>query len=295
LQRFLSTRTGDDGRVRIITLAKQARSAAAYLLVLGDQALACRQAKLWFHGVGLRKWERKGRITREAAMALTLRLDVENRWVARIMAERVVRRMVRRFCSVRPSLGQQGSGAEPAADRMTLRFVQAVAGQLASTSAKKVLETSREHLRMILAVKRMFPTMTVRAGVRMQADASAQIYQAMIEHLQADGVDQGRKWDMYRAHELLLDYLWLRNLLGGESGQRVRDLAEQFAADLREAFGAAGPGSVIAETMLNLWYFAQILCHRLTVGESMLWSSDAYWLCLIDEVHADDAPFAPSA
>jgi ATP-dependent protease ClpP protease subunit len=293
----LETLRTDGKTCRVFTVASHARSAAAYLLLAGHRAFALPNAKLCLHGT--RGVLPKGGkpLSREKAFAIAMRLDRENRSVARTLAKRLVFRLAARQRELRT--GHAGASAKkPMADLEKL--TRQLAARLTSDGARRLLHESFERLKLVFALSPQFP---IQTPFRRLATREAKVFQAAIAYELA--AHRGKEWrlDATAGTELLMDYLIARDFLSGDHLKLARRLARRFGPDFlpraasahyeklrlqspaqAEAFllKAALPGA------LGLWYFTMTLCHRLLAGDHTFSAQDAYWLGLVDAVLTDE-------
>jgi len=289
-------------KCRVFTFAGKASSAAAYLLLAGHWAFVLPNAKVGLHGTR-GTWPKDGkRLSREKALALAMRLDRENRTVARILSKHLVFRLAARQQELRP-LSIQSLPHTPLA--ILKQLTSQLASRLDSVRAKRMLDESFDRLKIVLALSPHFPTQTRPTTTRQLAAREAKIFQSSIAYELA--ANRGKKWrlDGTAGAELLMDYLLAKDFLPGDHLKLARRLARRFSGNflpaasiaryekllrkdpaLGEAFliKAALPGA------LGLWYFTLTLCHRLLTGEYTFSAQDAYWLGLVDEVLPAEPP-----
>ncbi|HVU37311.1 MAG TPA: ATP-dependent Clp protease proteolytic subunit [Opitutales bacterium] len=282
---------------QIITSARQAGSAAACLLVAGHFAYATRQARIFFHGTRFRPPVRLKMLKRENALALAMRLDRENRKVASMLAKRVVARMARRYLGLKLSARNRFFPDRPWI--FFKNFADAIRPQLSSRKAEKLLYESLDRLKLILAVKRYYPTSMRRINRTNFAPREASLCKAVVDYETNARESEDWSLDSTATAELMMDYLLARDHVRGEHlatiqnltrgvGMRFFTTAEnRKCAQLRKTDPAMADAYLLRTVMprlLGFWYFASTLCHRLLSGENSLSAKDAYWLGLIDDI-----------
>jgi len=282
----------------IITIAREARSAAAYLLVAGDVACAIKGAQLVFHGVRIHPGRKTRSLWRENTFALALRLDRENRKIAKRLARKTVWRIAELHSRVKILSQNRGASAQTPEQFME-GLVAGMGAQLSNDKAKGVLYESHERVKLILALAKYFPTHDPPRNRRGLAAYEADVFAATIAY--EIGTHPAPEWtiDPVVAVEIMMDYLLARDFIRGRHRALVRELALAYGRNFLSAKSLAEYGKIRrthprrAEAYLlklagpcaaSLWYFALTLCHRLLSGETHLSAIEAYWLGLIDQV-----------
>jgi len=283
-------------KCRVFTVVRNAGSAAAYLLLAGHRAFALPAAKVGLHGTRSPLPKNGKPLSREKALAMAMRLDRENRTVARILAKHLIFRLAARQRELR-SLSAHSLPHAPAA--MLKNLTQQLSVRLDSARAKRMLNESFERLKMILALSPRFPTEPRSTTHRSLATGEARAFQMAIAfELEAN---RGEKWrlDGIAGAELLMDYLLAKDFLPGDHLKLVRRIAKNFSQNFLTNFAATRYEKLKQQDLtqaeaylikaalpgaLGLWYFTMTLCHRLLTGEHTFTAQDAYWLGLVDEV-----------
>jgi ATP-dependent protease ClpP protease subunit len=291
-------------KCRIYTVAHDARSAAAYLAVVGHRAFALPNTKLGLHGTRGVLPKNGKPLTRETALATAMHLDRENRLIARILAKHLVFRL-----AVRQRELRAGTSISRAKDPLAIleNLTRQLSEQLKSARARRVLNESFERCKLVCALSPLFSSPGPLANSRTLAAQEVKIFQAAIAYEFA--ANRGKKWrlDATAGTELLMDYLLAKDFLQGEHWKLAHRLARRFGQNFLTATDSSRyvrllqQDPVKAEALLiksalpgalGLWYFTMTLCHRLLMGEHSFSAQDAYWLGLVDEVLPAEPPAA---
>jgi ATP-dependent protease ClpP protease subunit len=289
-------------KCKVFTLARNVRSAATYLLLAGHRAYVLPDAQLGLHGTRGALPKNGQLFTRETALAMAMRLDRENRSVARILAKRIIFRVAARQRELRPP------HARPATQTPLVnleKLTNRIAKRLTSAQARRLLQESFERLKLVWAVSTSFPTEPRILSSSILAAQEAKIFQAVIGCELA--ANRGKEWrlDATAGAELLMDYLLAKDFLPGGHLKLAERIARKFGRDylsapaakvyarLQRQSPAQAEAFLIKTTLphaLGLWYFTMTLCHRLLAGDYDLSAQDAYWLGLVDEVLPAESP-----
>jgi len=293
-------------KCRVFTLAHEARSAAAYLLLAGHRAYALPHTKVGLHGTRGALPKNGKLVSRETALAIAMHLDRENRTVARILSKHLILRLAARRRELLASSAPP-PGKTPR-DQME-NFTLSLAAQLDSKQAQRLLHQSFERLKLIFALSPLFLHQPHPSGPRTLAAREVKIFQAALAYEFAD--NRGTKWRLgpTAGAELLMDYLLAKDFLPGDHLKLVRRLARRFGRDFLsksaiaqyERLQCQSPSraekfliNAALPDALGLWYFTLTLCHRLLAGDLTFSAQDAYWLGLVDEVLPAEPLTVPS-
>jgi len=289
-------------KCKVFTLARNTRSAATYLLLAGHHAFALPQAQLGLHGTRGALPKNRQLLTRETTLALAMRLDRENRSVARILAKRIIFRIAARQHELRPT-NARSSTQTPLASMEKL--TSQIARRLTSDGARRLLHESFERLKLVFALSASFPTQTQAAASHNLPRREARVFQATIAYELAANPGGAWRLDATAGAELLMDYLLAKDFLPGDHLKLARRIARRFGPDflngpatrvytrLQRRNPAKAEEYLIKTALphaLGLWYFTMTLCHRLLAGACEFSAPDAYWLGLVDEVLPEAAP-----
>jgi len=283
-------------KCRVFTVARKTGSAASYLLLAGHRAYALPDSKIGLHGT-YGRWDKVGkRLSREKALALAVRLDRENRSVARMLAKHIIFRLATRqqeLCSLDP---RSSPHAPPA---MLKHLTNQLSKRLESDRAQRLLNESYERLKFVLALSPHFPAEAQPATPRSLATVEARVFQKAIAFELEANRDDNWRLDGIAGAELLMDYLLVKDFLSGDHLKLCRRIARKFGRNFLSNAAAIRherlkqQNLTHAETFLiksalpgalSLWYFAMTLCQRLLSGEHAFSAHDAFWLGLVDEV-----------
>jgi hypothetical protein len=295
----------------IMTAEGQVRSAAAYLLVMGHYAYANPDIYLHFHGVryGNLDFRKSRRIRREDAMQMLIRLDAQNRRISGKMAEAAIYRLLYRFQAYRLEANFDDDNFPPQFPAMFGDFVQFIGTRLRSQKSRAVITNALAHTRDLADLLSNFAPMAPRPAKLTTADSAAQIWQATVAHQLKSAISADWTIDEPVAGELMLNYLFLRDLLATKHETRIADLIQTFGRSLlrneersefsrrRKKSRSAAQG-YLTETagprVRWFWCYTMALCRRLMAGQNPIPSADAYWMGLVDEVLGTGLTWQPA-
>lgn len=297
LERRFRFRGAGKGRSIVITIAGEASSAAAYLLVLGHFAYLEENAFLGFHGVGGPNPNKRRMFRREHAQAIALRLDRENRKIAKRLAKRVARRLTAKVVYI-----MQKNNLRPRRNWLWQFFNEVADGlrpQLSSETSVKLLYESLDRFKLMVSLARYFPA-TKPLGRRTNlASVEAAMFKALIAY--EVNAHPSPHWAINPtvSAELMLDYLLARDFIRGQHYGYVNGLSRRFGKSFLTKVQTGKYNRLLVDNPINaerflvaaarpcsmsLWCFTLIFCHRLLSGENHVPARDAYWLGLVDEV-----------
>ncbi|HVU39305.1 MAG TPA: ATP-dependent Clp protease proteolytic subunit [Opitutales bacterium] len=243
----------------ITEVHEQARSSAAYLLILGDYACALPSSKLHLHGVKYRSGAKLQCLAAEEAALMALRLDRQNRLIAKKMSERIAARLAVRQ---REWARQIAVPPRDAAKRLH-SLVQFLAARIVAEKNRQLLREVAEHFQSL------YPQWTW-----MKRPGGGRAGPPVI-----DQTASLKKWVAGQFQEFAA---------GGGAGDIVSSLGRLIDFAHVHAFASLEfpSGVPVAESLerQQLQCFAFALSWRLLFGENALSPEDAYWLGLIDEV-----------
>jgi hypothetical protein len=237
---------------------------------------------------------------------MAMRLDRENRSVARILAKRLIFRVAARQRELRPAHARPELQTPLASLEM---LTGSITKRLASADARRLLHESFARLQLVFALSISFSTQARPGSTRSMVTREARIFQKAIAYEVA--ANRGKDWhlDATAGAELLMDYLLAKDFLPGGHLKLAERIARKFGRDFLSASAAKvyarleqksptrADAFLIKTTLphaLGLWYFTMTLCHRLLAGDYDFNAQDAYWLGLVDEVlPAEPPPTAP--
>jgi ATP-dependent protease ClpP protease subunit len=283
-------------KTEIITVAYQAKSAAAYLLVVGDQAYVYRVTKLCFHGVLCLNEKSLKSPSREICQMLAIQLDRENRKLARMMAAKVYRRLVVRYCLVGKNLPRLGR--QPL---QRLRyFLDEINAHLSMDSSRKLLYESFDRLKLFSSIKPLLSAdLSARRSKARIAAKEAAIYKAILAYELCENPEKDWSFRPGVMVEVIMDYLLARDMLNdGERGiapfaydEFVQNLLSQreFSAWRKICHANQEKARKYLQSKLgphqwHLWCFSLVFSQRLLLGENIIGANDAYWLGLVDAI-----------
>jgi len=289
-------------RCKVFTVARNTRSAATFLLLAGHRAYALPKAQLGLHGTRSSLPKNRQAFTRETALALAMRLDRENRSIARLIAKHMIFRMAARQRELR-----QGRVRPPTQTPLKSlgKLTGQIAKKLASPDAQRVLRESFERLKLVLALSTSFPLESQLDPPRILGAKEAKIFQDAIAYELAANRRKNWRLDATAGAELLMDYLLAKDFLPGGHLKLAERVARKYGRDflstsdtkvyahLERQSPIQADAFLIKTTLpqaLGLWYFTMTLCHRLLAGAYDLSAHDAYWLGLVDEVLTAESP-----
>jgi Clp protease len=268
-------------RCHITTVASEASSGAAYLLVCGHSAQACSDAKLLFHGARYEVSEQR-QLKREQALAVAIRLDVENRSVGRRLAQRVAPRLAAR-CVAAGRVDPRRVRDQPAAE--VGRLIRLCAQKLVSPTARRILRDTLDRFPKIAACVSGRRPMGVAPGRHHASLGEAELFEAAIRY-EIDTLES-QTINPFVAAEMTMDYLLVRDILRAPHAS-VIDRVDAAWTERLTHDGARSHQTRFHRPArpysLMLWSFAVTLCDRLLFGENSVPASDAYWLGLVDDV-----------
>jgi hypothetical protein len=266
LAKLFNANESAGGGAKIITVGHHARSAAAYLLVIGDCAYATKTATLHFHGVRSLDEKRLKTSTREKSLALAVWLDRENRKIAGMMAGKLYPRLAARHHQLRSKISRKKS-RQPFAQLG--RFVDQINGHLSSEKIRQLLYETFESVKRLLPLSPPLSAgKTANPKTRLAAREAA-LYQAIIAHELRDHPQEDWIIRQEVAAKMMMDYFLARDFLrhGGTPG--LPQLRRKLESE---------------SSQWHLWCFSSALCHRLLAGEYSFEANDAYWLGLVDAI-----------
>jgi ATP-dependent protease ClpP protease subunit len=276
------------GQYKVVTVSQQASSAAAYVLVFGHDARVFRGASIGFHGVA---WQLSGdrkHLRRESAMTIGMRLDRENRIVARHLARRVALRMASRYSLMENATlsSHLFSSLRP--------FVLWIMQRLVSAQMQDFLNRSFARFSLIYELASEYQQaggLISSTGVA-GGSSEALMLQSAIAHRCVTN-STARMLDPIVATEIVVDYILARDVSRGAHPvvlQQIRDLllwkneTPPLSFINKHKNINLQRSHWLTTTSEQIWCFALVLCHSLLSSESVILPVDAYWLGLIDRV-----------
>jgi len=297
LERIFSKNGPRRGTGRFVTLAGDAASAAACLLVVGHHACMRKNALVSFHGVIGQRFNNGNTLRQEQVLAIALRMDWVNRKIARKMARRIVFRMATR-CTKLPESGKRkfpwvSSGI------FLQNYTQHIKKCLSSKKLKILLTQSFHQCELLYSSIKSIPFAASSSRDKNFAPMEAKIFKNLISH--ETKIRKGKSWTINpaAASQIMMEYLRVRELIHGHQMVLIEDLVNGYGKYFLSKKQAANYCKLLAETpmtakvylfkatqsyALGLWCFSLAFCHGLLSGEFTISADDAYWLGLIDEV-----------
>jgi len=281
----------------IVTVASNAASAAACLLVAGHFAYVLKNARIGFHGAIWSCPQDGKTLRRDQVLAVGLRMDRNNRKIAKAMARRVAYRVA----AIGTRLKEQAkiTRKEISPKRFFEKYIDCVKIQLSSDKPKALLAESFNRYNMLFSLIRHFPTKKLSFRRKDFSALEAKVFKAIITYEVKTRLAESRTINPTMATEIIMDYILAREFIRDRHLNLIEDLAKargeifltrHQAAKYRElASKTPAKASAYLITMtrqytFGLWCFSLTFCHHLLSGQLTLSANDAYWLGLVDEV-----------
>lgn len=263
--------------VQVRTVGYEAMSAAAYLLISGHHASAASGMTLHLHGTAF-PLHKSSTLHMEAALAIALRLDRENRGVSKRLAQRTAVRLIRRYRDLvipvpSTSVLQGSAHVEELVGRLTMR-VRSIVGH-------EVLCDSLARYGSLCPAVVNWSTVMRGPAKRSSKDLESQMCVAMIDC--EDPIDD-LGLPPVRCAELLNDYALARDLVRSWRMAVLDTIAVEFGVLQQAQLKSDTWMTPVRLSALKVWIFAVVMSQRLLAADTPLSSADAFWMGLIDEV-----------
>ncbi len=269
----------------IIVVSGIVKSAAAYLAVSGDYTYMDQHARMYFHGISCANYTKGMVLKSEDAMPLAIRLDRENRSLARKLSGPVLGRLLRR-CREFPAAFD--------AEARLPGLVGAISRRLRSDESQALAQSAGEYAQNLAQFE--------KAGQQRLADFLLNNLDEYtrngweIDELAVAEITS----DFYFFHEAAAaadakDRLLDLNRAHGEAFLTAEERADYAALKINQPEQAE---KLLVEKALpaleDLRRLALAVCSLLLIGEITLSASDSYWLGLIDELVESPAGRQPT-
>jgi ATP-dependent protease ClpP protease subunit len=307
-QALTSARSGAK-HAKFITVAEgRVRSAAAYLLVMGDYAYAKNGVRISFHGARYKIVAKLKKIKIKDALAMAKELGLQNRQITLKLAPAMIYRVVHRFQNFRDWSKLAPENFAGPSGHLIGEFIGFLSKKLSSPTGRRLVRDSSKHARLLFSLVNQLPQNKSSRGHGWTWPNQEKIMQALlVPEMRKRQVRDGRV-DELLTFDLVADYNFLIDTFNTTQSTMIRNLVKMFGPNLLtkiqegkyQDFLMANPAAAksylhtAAElNVLALWYFTRALCRRLLSGENSLPAVDAYWLGLIDEVLDSSLVFQP--
>jgi len=249
------------------------------MVPLGMPAAAVHETTLSLHGARWAVPRPRLALRSEGALAVALRLDRENRKVAKWLSGPVLRRLARHCVYFVPT------GIEDTAHSLVDRLVATIRPNLSSPKVVAILNDSWQRFGLLRHIADA-TSFTIASGDRGDTlDVQAQLFTSAIGHRV---LHNGMTIDPASAVEVAMDDILAIDLVRTRGASFLTSTAKYFCDHYRWVSTDTMPVDAIEllsrKCAQNVWMFALALCHRFLFGENKLTAQDAYWLGLVDGV-----------
>jgi len=277
------------------------RSAAAYLLVMGEYAYAKRGTRLVFHGVRYQDINAQNlkSIKKEDAMTMFIRLEAQNRNIVSKQAEAVIYRVIHRFLDywLARNLRKSRSRRKPL---LQLHFyINYIRKHLHSAKCQLLLEDAYKYTKIIYPLACNFHPATLNSQIHTQVAIRAKMFKFVFSRKSKFALSKEDTIHEALFSELMTEYFFLCDIMAPDHLLLVRNLALKFGQrfltkseyanykrlnEKKADTGDAYLHKIAAPVLFALWHFSMALCRRLMILENPMRAADAYWLGLLDEI-----------
>jgi len=267
----------------ITIVTNSAASAAAYLLILGDYAIAYSHCEIHFHGIRI-YFPKDYPMTFEISSWLASDLRKANVKYARELFSKIEQRFQFRFFMFFMDVLE---GELPDTYTADYKGFKKFLYDNVSDFGIKILEKSESRQTRYQAMIKLLKLKRRSIKARTQRQAEALLLSSIIDYEMLQHADDD-SWTLQEQglNEINEDFYLLNEYmtLSDSTKQQIKTMRNSYAAFLSKNYTQKNMALFKKSTLEPFWAFYIALCHCLQEGENKMEAKDAYYLGLIDEV-----------